>query len=482
MPTVKQLSQTHPDYRKECLEVWEALYKGGEEWHERVDHFLPRNPQEPGDVWDARKKHAAYINDAAPIVDLMVAWLFSAPPTVEGLPGSGVSEGWETDVDRAGLSFASYFRDVITDAMRDRVAYTWVNLPPAPAAGYPDRQAQELAGGNRAYLLDLDAEQVINWGDDAEGNLAWLVVKDCVRRQDDALADAVEVHRWTVIDRTRIRRWEWTPRTAPDGTVQREPRPEEDVGAPTVDIAHGFPSTPVVRLRLPAGLHVLGKIEDVCTALARADNDLGWALHRGAHELMVIRSDDPASPPVLGAGYYLTIGPKDSVDYASPTGRVYDALAARVTDLREQAYRSVQQMAQSVSSKSTQARASAASKTLDWQALAIMLDAYGEILKVAIRRTLDLVSAVMLAPGQLTVAGLDGWSEEDLNEILSNASLAVPLVPSPTFKREVAKRIARTALPDLDESLSKAIEGELDAEAFTDPAAYVPPPFTPGAA
>lgn len=477
---VKILSRTHPDYNRPCLERWEALYEGGKEWREHIDYWIPKNPQEPAELWAARKERAAYINDTAPVVDLIVAWCFASPPSVDGLPQQGHGSGWATDVDGQGRTFAGYARDLLTSALVNRTGWAWCNLP-ATDAVFESRADQERAGALDAYLVDLDAEDVIHWGEDARGRLSWVMIADTLWRQDGPLADRRKVHRWTLIDAERIRRWEWLP------TKGKEyPDPEVDVAAEVLDQTHGWkvdgaPAIPVVRLRLPSGLHVLGKIEDVVTDLVRAHNDLGWALHRGAHELMVLQLAEEASPPTLGAGYYLKIGAADKVSYAAPSGVVYASLTERITDLREQVYRSVQQMAQSVSSDSTPSRASGASKALDWQALAVMIDAYGELLKVALRRILALVAEPLVGPGSaLEVSGLDGWSQDDLMEILANAATSRPMVPSSTFKREQAKRIARMALPDLDEATRRAIDTELDEANFEDPAMYeAPPPVTP---
>lgn len=479
MPTVKTLSARHPSYDRERLERWEALYEGGACWRNHVAYWIPQNPQEPDELWHARKNRAAYANDAAPVVDLIAAWCFSSPPDVDGLPEQGHGAGWDTNVDGQGTSLTSFMRAMLTTALTCRTAWTWCNLPARPdGAALVTRADEEAAGVLAAYLVDLEPEHVINWGEDAAGGLQWVVIADKITRQAGPLDPAATVYRWTVIDATTIRRWEWT------ATEGRPSPQEQDEPVEVPPLVHGWtvdgrPAIPVVRLRLPHGLHVLGKIEDVVVDLTRADNDLGWALHRGAHEMMVLQLANPSMGPTLGAGYYMQIGQDDKVSYASPSGTVYDALTQRITDRREQVYRAVQQMAQSVSGESTPARASGASKALDWQALSIMLDAYAELVKVALRRILALVVRPLTGRTDgLTVEGLDGWSQDDLTEILTNAAMSTPMVPSPTFRRETAKRIARLALTDLDAETEAKIDAELDAETFEEPGLYAPPPPT----
>ena len=80
----------------------------------------------------------------------------------------------------------------------------------------------------------------------------------------------------------------------------------------------------------------------------------------------------------------------------------------------------------------------------------------------------------------VTVTGLEGWQQEDVGAVIADASLAVPLIPSPTYKRTLAKSLAARLLPDADAATQKAIAAELDAHDFADPAPYVAPP-RPGA-
>ncbi len=465
---IKTLSQTHPDYDAEQIRDHDALYVGGRAWHSRVDRFVPQNAQEPPELWEERKKRATYENNAGPIVGLITAWLFSEPATL----GGGL-EDFAADVDARGTAWSTWWADLFTSAQVARRAYAWVNLPARPAEMVVQSRAdEERAGLLRAYLVALDAESVIDWRDDAAGNLAWLMVRSCHSERPSVEAERSRVWRWRSIDATHIRTWEWRE-------SKGKPTPADTDEATELPlIAHGFGRLPVVRLELKPGLWTMGKLEDPVRAHIHADCDYQWSLHRAAHALMVLATKDSTQVPTLGAGYYLQVtrdgDGEDTVTYAEPSGASFDAQAKQVDSKREAIYRVVQQMALSASQDAAPTKLSGASKAMDWQALQVMLAAYSDVLTTAMGAVAEIVGGILGKTPEL--GGLEGWQQEDLSALLDQATLALPSVPSPTFKRELAKMLARRMLPDLAPAVVKAIDSELDAAEFADPAPYQPPP------
>jgi hypothetical protein len=484
MPSLKLsvLNATHPDYDCAELDQYEALYEGGKDWHKLVATWLPQNAQEPLDLWNERKAMATYDNHAGPIIDLIVAWLFSKPPTVDG-----VDADWLRNVDRKGATLPVWLRDPVTDALCDGRCFVWVNAPARPEgdAAPTNRKDEETAGLHVPFLVDLDAENVRDWGEDANGNLAWILCRHYIDQRTGVDSGRTKKWVWTWIDATQIRRWEFEPKAG-----QTETFPDGAEATEQAVIAHGFGRMPVARLEFPAGLHVMRKLRDPVLALTRLENDYDWRLHRDAHNLLVLKTADAARKPTLGAGYYLIVGEKDSVDYVSPGGEVYDALQKRIDTKRETVYRLVQQMAQAVSGKSTQQAASGAAKALDWQSLQVMLAAYADLVKALIRTICQIATPALVGPvgvakarEGIVVGGLEGWQEDDLQKVLEDFATAGPMVKSPTFRKWLAKETVARIAPHLDDKTRQAIEGEIEGADYEDPAAWTAPPrpLKPGA-
>lgn len=464
---LSDLNTTHPAYYADSIAEHEALYQGGRPWRALIHKWVPKNAQEPAELWTSRKERATYENHAGPIVDLIVAWLFSKPPTVEGIEGSD----WLIDVDRRGSSLAVWLRNVVTDAVKHGRSYVWVNLPSREGIQVESLADEEAAGLLTPFLVDLTAEDVRDWGEDAYGNLAWVLVRREVAERTVVEGGRKRVFRWYWIDAKQIRSWEYTPQKGgPDF-------PTDATATERPVIEHKLGRLPVARLQFPAGLHVMQKLRDPVVGLTRLSNDLDWSLHRWANSLLVIASADMGTEPVLGAGYYLRVGAEDKVFTVAPDASGFAAMQARLQDNREDVYRVVQQMAAGVSGDSVKQSASGVAKSLDWQSLQVMLAAYAEIVKAAVRRVCQIAAVpLQVAPDAIVVGGLEGWQEDDLATILEDYLTAGPMVKSETFRRLLAKEAARRMIPDTaDDATRQAIDAEIDAADYGEPEILAPP-------
>lgn len=438
---VKLLNTQHPSRDARELARLRALHDGGRAWRALLDEWVPKNQVEMPDMWADRKARATYANHAGAIVGLFGAYLFAEAPSVEGPAGPFWEQLWNS-ADGRGTPWAAFWKERFLDAMVGRQSLVWVNLP-ARGDAQPVSAAEELSSGLLdAYLVGLTPEQVLDWGEDDRGRLTWVMVHgvDVGRTAPDQ--PRARVHRWTWVDGSEIRRWTWTA-----SADKADPGPDDDaVELPRV--AHGFGRLPVVRLELPVGLWAMSRLHDPAVALLRATNDLEWALHRAANALLVIKAKWGDEAPKLGHGYYLSLGQEDSAEYVEPSGASFAILRERIAELREDLYRVVHQMALAADSDAQAAKLSGESKGRDWQAVDIVLSAYGEFVRDAMREAVEVVALVRRENVQVAVKGLDGWQLEDLDVFLTSALQADPLVKSETFRRLTAKRVAERLLGD----------------------------------
>lgn len=461
---VKILEQTHPSWNGEDLGQLQALHDGGRAWHALVDTWLPKLAREGDDTWAERKKLAGYVNHAGPIVSLLAALLFSEEAQVEGADGPYWGGLWQ-DCDQSGTPWTRFWRNLLEAAQVGRRAFVWVNMPSSDGVEVKSLADQDKAGLRDAFLVALSAAQVRNWGMDGHG-LAWILARGVERLQEGPEAPQTKKIRWTAVTRTEVVQWEWV-------ATEDKPAPgPDDEAAEVTRIKHGLPRLPVVLLELPHGLHTMGKLQDVAIKAAAARNDLDWALHQAANELLVIKSK-ASGVITLGHGAYLGLQPDDDANFIGPSGVAFEHLEKAVESHREDIYRLVHQMALSADASASSSARSGDSKEMDWQALGIILASYQDLVLGAMRETLQVV-ALSRGEAELTdeikVSGLEGWRSEDLGQWLEYILLAVEAGKlSPTFRREVARVQAVRLLGDhVSPETMKAIETEIST-ADTDP-------------
>lgn len=476
---VRTLQQRHPGHRAETVRVHRALAVGGEAFEGVRETLIPKSAAEPVDLYAERIRRTTYTPDAGGIVSLLLAHLFSEPPRAEGLPAWGVS--FLSDCDRQGTTWTAWWRDTLADAMIGGSAAVWVNLPARSDDASPQSRAdEERAGLLDAYLVRISPDELLDWGTDEAGRWRWVLFCQIVSDRSTPDAERSRVWRWTAIDDTNIRRWEWRPREG-----RPVPEPEDEADELPI-IPHKCGRLPIIPLTLPWALYAMARLADPAIELLRARGDLSWALYRSANPLLVITTASQGEVPRLGAGYSLTLyrnppgtGPgEDKAEWIAPPGTSYEVLAQEIERRKEDLYRVLQQMALAISNDSSRVRASGESKKADWNAADVLLSAYAEALRGPMLDALRLVVRLRSGPAAaeaVQTAGLSGWQQLTLDELLAGAAQATDANRmSPTFRKAIAKRQAEALLPDAGEALLKTIRDEID-QAPVPPADPSPP-------
>lgn len=468
----KILDQTHPCYDAGLLKTYHALYAGGRAFESMKTELLPRAPLEGDQRYNDRQQHMSYENHVAPLIDNVVAWLFSRPPIVNGI----APPEWLDDVDRRGTDWSAWWRDPFGDALQDGRAFVWVNLP-RRTVDAANRLDEERAGLNRPLLVSIEARDVINWTDDEVGNLASVMVRTHETIQTNLLGEARRVVRWTYIDRNTIDRWEWEP-------TKDKAHPSEGDDVPR---AAGFPidhrvgRMPVVRLALPSGMHAGEKMRETAIDLLRTEHDQSWSLRVAGHPILTVTTAEGGVTgadrrPIVSAGAYIGLARdgdgKDEVAYVEPPGGSFEARAKQIERLTDGLHRVVQQIATAMSSDSaSKAGKSGAAKMADWKSMEVMLTAYADRVRTCMEQVLDIVAGqplLNLDRATVSVAGLAGWSEADVMDMVATFAAAFPEVKSTTFRKTAAKQMARRLLPDAPEELRRTIDAEIDAADYDD--------------
>jgi hypothetical protein len=459
---VKQLNIPHPSWDGHRLGRLRALMEGGPAWHALKKTWFPQRPVEPADIYDERVSLLTYVNHAGGILTTLCSFLFSEAPQIGGIEGDYWSRLQE-NCDGGGTPWRRFWLTLLADALVGRQSFLWANLPDRGNAAYSSRADEEKAGALDAWLIELCPEMVYNWEEDKQGRLSWILFRSILDEQPSIDKPREKVWRWTHIDATHIRRFEWRP------TMEKSAPNDEDEVKELPSIAHGVGRIPVIRLQLPGALWGMSRLEDAAVASCRSRNELSWALHQAANELLCVTSKWGDEKIALGHGHYLRLSRdehgEDHAAFVAPSGVAFQFLQQDVQDTREEVYRVLQQMAQAADSDANRARMSGASKSQDWKAHEILLSAFADIVKGAMREAVELLMGIRgETASDLTISGLDGWQSEDLLTFLEAAGLATEArALSPTFRKAVAKRQALRLLQD--EVSSKelaAIEKEIE--------------------
>ena len=461
------LNQRHEHHAKfsDAWQTYEDLYCGGEHLRAKAASYLIKRQKEPIEVYAERVARVYYENYIGSIIDWYCATLFRTEPQVDLAEGSdaGFWQEFLPDVDLAGSSLTEFLRKVFRCAVLHRTAWVLVDLP--HTAGEPaNRAEQDAMGGSRAYLVLHEAPQVLDWREDGQGNLEWVKTKTVDLFRPSPLSGVtIQRETWTVYSRTDYERYsregpadEWKKAPGKDVSVPLEasgPHALTDAGR-----------VPLIRLDLGDGLWLANRAGLLALEHFQKSNALAWAIHMGLFAMPVIYSDREWKQ-VVGESYFIQLGPQDKFGWTEPEGKVFGLAAENLDRLKDEIYRVCYLMAQAGGREAKNTGQSGVSKAFDYRAVEEVLRALGSMVKDFVNQVLGAVALVRDESGTATARGLDNFDIRDLKAELDTALELSHLVgrASPTFARELRKRLAAKALDDVPEATKKQIAAEIDA-------------------
>lgn len=457
-----KLNRAHADARLDALRRHQDLFEGGDAFRARVAEYLLQNDVEPSSVFRLRCKRAHYLNYCARIVRWFAAALFASPPSLRSEPEA---DDWYTsdlkeDADGAGTDLDVVLRDAFTRALVGGRAYVRIEAP-APGDAAPSSLADaDRMGLRRMRVCPVPTECIRNWRRHRDGSFAWVLEHERREELEEIDDDAPTItETWTCWreDGTATR---WQIAYKPDA------RPTADTDVPEVDPpSNPTGCIPLVELRLPPELHLLGHIADAQLEHFRKRNALSWAVDRTCYAMPVFHLKDAKKPPPMGAGYYLMIGVDEKLDWPTPPSAPFEVVASMTRELVQEIHRVVEQMALAVDNNAAAAVGrSGDSKDADGRATQIVLPAFGVRVREFEEKILDLVSAARGDVVEWSVEGMDHFEAVDASTIVESALGADPLkIPSATHRRELFKSVSRAMLPHLRGDLRAQIDAEIDA-------------------
>ncbi|MEQ1947925.1 MAG: hypothetical protein ABL995_12095 [Bryobacteraceae bacterium] len=453
------IDREHPEYVTQ-KGVWRQnrdLYVGGEQFKANAGTYLVRRQKEPWDVYAERLGRVFYENYIGSIVDWYTATLFRREPvlTFEGKNEMGRQffGSFVEDVDRKGTSLADFFRKQFIEGLITGSGYVLVDFPKLDGP-VGSRAEEDAVGASRAYLVSYDAENLINWSRDAQGNYEWVVL-----RTSELKKDRVEDAEWR-----REQRWIYYDKET--YRVYRER--QGGSGAALAELidegTHGLAKlrrVPLFELRIPEGMCMLNRAGSLQLEHFNKSNALSWALTMGLFAMPVVYSEREWSQ-MVGESYYIQLGPDDKFGWTEPEGKVFQIAADNLRRLQEEIYR-VCYLAQAGGSLTSGGQQSGLSKQLDFSITQEVLRAYGDAVKDQVKRVLKSIEAAREDGIEVGVSGMDEFDIADFGVELENAKQLLALgVESPTLRKEVSKKLALKFLADARQDVKDRIVGEIE--------------------
>lgn len=191
------IARRHPEY-EEKIQHWKFLeetYEGGRGWFEdNIFRYIKEGDQEYAD----RVARCYRFNHSREVVDLINKYLFKQNVTRSEDAPESVKRFWER-ATKSGLSITEFMKQASKrTSMQGRIGIVVDTTAPA---GKVLSKADEKAAGVRTYAYAVGPEQLLDYSFDQDGQLNWVLIRECVRDDADPFTSSGEE-----VDRFRL----WT--------------------------------------------------------------------------------------------------------------------------------------------------------------------------------------------------------------------------------------------------------------------------------
>lgn len=484
------------DRLRPVRESIEDFYAGGYVLAENVGKYIPKLLGENPKRYSDRIRSGAYVNYFAQITDYYASALFTQelavrPPSDAADASSLGAEPSDDDVytqfsknaDGNSRTLNEVLRDVVITALKQQSAWLHVEMPPpAPVVSRAD---EEALGLGLPYLFEVPHEQVIDWDYDDDGELTYVVVQQ--RKQlkgppgarKNKIRETFEVwRRESEGDGEPVVSW---ARYAIEYSKDKPPQPTTDCPLDEAGVT-SFTRIPLLEMRLPDGLWLGNKLCPLAREHFQRRTTLNAAENRSMVAIPVVKlgAEMPAAQGAISqaqedpnrgldpvgtfvAKGYEVIGAGDTIEFVEPKGAAYEHVARRIDDLKNEMFRVAHQMAASASMHAGTIKRSGESKKEDRVAEGLVLAAIGRVVRNFAIRIYDTIARARNDDVQWVAHGLDTYELEDREQILEESiQLQAVDIPSPTFRKEHAKRLARKLVPNMPPATIAQIDEEIE--------------------
>jgi len=466
--------QFHPEYRSRYWARCRSLYSGdftamvedvdptskARVVRKVLEDVFPKRNAETADDYERRKAQAFYINYPGSILDKIVAGLFREQPAMEAKPKpDSWYERWFKDVSRPGgqvMSFNDLLKAQMLIALQTQRAWTLIELPATPEAMPQSLADQERDGDLDCYACPIEPECVRDWEVDDDGALAWVLLA-FQRSKREGLEGSREMVQEEFVY--------YTPTDYSRYVVEYKkgspPGPEDTIRAVAFG-PHSFGRVPLCMLELTPGMFAMGKLESLARAHLNLVNSLHWATINSLFPTpTAFQSEETPNNPATedpkralkqkrSPTHIVTLGKEDRFEFIGPSAEPFAQANRQANNYRDEMYRIVHAMADSVDNSGAALQRSGDSKQADKESEAIVFKWLGEKLNSYACEILGCVGAGRGDPEcEWVMKGMEEFGTEDSKALLEEAQAVTLLdINSPSFQADYKFKTAKAVMGD----------------------------------
>lgn len=458
MPEYKQLSQRHPCYSHDQWEIYEGLYKGGQELQELASKLLPALSVESPRQYQDRMAQAlqAFEPHIATCVDQARNQLFTSPFSIQSLDGQQLDPFWadfQESCSSNGGSLDSFAADRFTQALIYGRSY-WLVKFPSKQNQEPLSKAEWLERDlGRAWLQPLCIESVLNWDQDANGDLSWVTIHHKRSFQADPFSPSMMEETFQVFTRETVSTFQI------QYDSKNAPKPNTEVPLISTE-THGLGQVPLVCLNLEErDLALMPRGYQSQIHHWNLASGLSLATVRTCVPMTIIKTDVKEQISKMG-DYGTVIGIDDSISLLTPDAASFEFQLNRLNNIKEQIFALCHFSSGNTNEPRERARSGYA-REIDSSLTEVALKTFGLLVKEAIERTLNLIAIGRGESPRFDVTGLDSFTVAIKGMTIESAEKLLAMDLPDSFKREVKKVLRQKVLP----GLSQPVAEELDRDA-----------------
>jgi hypothetical protein len=454
--TWEDLQQRNAEWSGQFWAECRALYSGGPRLlgdAKVLERLFPKHMHEDAAVYEARKSRAHYYPYAGTICEELLAGLAADPlrvsfgemddkgdqagddwwtPFVSDVTGESDKIPGEDDNGEGGCSMHHFSVDMVREMLQTRFTWVLADLPLAPIDAPPTSALDEDKEGlTDPYLCLVPAEQIVDWEYDDQGNLLWAM--HLTERQ-------LRLSPTDRRDKLTATYTLWLPTGWAKYVVVYDPKqpPVKETKYEPADWGpHPFKRVPLERVELAEGMWAMGKLHSLAREHFNKRCAASWAEYKalfavlyeflgpeeGAMPIAEAQQDpDRAIAQTRGQGYTQTRGKDDDARYVGPDVAPFTEARESCAEVMREMHRVMYSMAQSADMGKQALARSGESKSQDKAATEVILMAFGQVVRRAVRRLLGLIAlgrSEVVPPCQ--VHGQEKFDATSLADAISQA-------------------------------------------------------------
>lgn len=457
----------HPDYvqAEKIYAFFEQSYTGGREYMEGGKNNLFKHTFEDEQGHKDRLERAYYYNYCAPIVNTYNSFIYGQEVQRDygTLAENALFQMFLKNADKQGNGYEEVCRTASKWASVTGIQYWLIDKPAESGNTLKDEIDKELY----PYIIRLSPRSVLDWGLDHYGNPLWIKVKEDAEDRETFTEKAKKVERYRIWYRDHWELYEVELSSGGGSRAIKADEGEHPVGeVPIVPVVH-------VSEQPMSGLSLIEDIAYVNRAIYNWCSLLDEILYRQTFSQLVMPEDpkSPISDQALGTARGLGFPPeaRHAPHFISPDASQATVISEQIKDGVEEIYR----LASLEGGSGVEKDASGISKAYDFTLTNNTLVSKAINMEDAETRALRIWAKWEgINEPNISVAYEREYDIIRLADELANAIQAKTMKISPTFDKELKKRIANRMIPRLPDKVKKQIEQEIDSASAETPSRF----------